>query len=394
MLLPTILSRCLQFTFKPLKEYGMPKMDQTIWFTEALKKVVLTGGTAEFVASLKDKESSNQFARFVQKIMRDHVLGITPQDPALSFVNSLSAFEAMERFDAALEIENQLRSNANYGLMVESFLRRKFDQGPRGCTVIKLIDTHAHLNLLKHRTAQSALERARSAGVSPMISVSTDPTSLQVNAELGRSNPDVFYTLGVHPHGAMNWRNDRDTLLGEFDRDPSGHPKCVAIGEIGLDFHDDCPTAELQVEAFEDQLELAKSAGLPVIIHCRDAFDELFQMIKNKGLPARGAVMHCFTGGPKEARAALDLGMKISFSGVVTFKNAKPIQEAARQIPRSEILIETDCPFLAPTPFRGQPNEPAFLVHTAQYMAQLLAMPLEEFGELTTKNAVEFFALA
>jgi TatD DNase family protein len=167
----------------------------------------------------------------------------------------------------------------------------------------------------------------------------------------------------------------------------------VGIGETGLDFHYDFSERSSQIHAFEEQLQFAKQYDLPVVIHCREAFADLFASIKKIGLSSRGSVMHCFTGTAPDAKAALDLGLKISFSGILTFKNADALRDAAKSIPLSEVVLETDCPYLAPLPHRGKPNEPSYLPHTALFLANTLGVPLDRVAEETTRNARSLFNL-
>lgn len=256
---------------------------------------------------------------------------------------------------------------------------------------MRFIDTHCHLSLLEHDTTDNILARAADAKLEKMVTVSTDTTNWDANRDFAAKHEHVYYSLGLHPHEAKFWKDCKDNLLNRFkDGTPS---KCVAIGELGLDYHYNHSTEAEQLAAFEAQLELALNVDLPIIIHCRDAFNPLFNIIKKRGLPTQGGVMHCFTGGPPEAADALALGLKISFSGVVTFKSADKLRQAAKQVPLESMLIETDCPFLAPVPLRGRPNEPSFLPHTAQCLADVLGLELEQVAEQTTLNATAFFNL-
>lgn len=251
-----------------------------------------------------------------------------------------------------------------------------------------LIDTHCHLGMLEHGTSEEILARAKDAGITRMVTVSVDEPSWGVNRKFAEHHDHVFYSVGLHPHEAKDWRDCRDRMKALAPA-----PKCVAIGEMGLDFYYNHSDREAQIEAFEEQLEFAKGVGLPIIIHCRDAFDDLFSIIRKKGLGPAGGVMHCFTGGPPDAKDAVDLGLHISFSGIVTFKNAETLREAARIIPEESILVETDCPFLAPVPHRGKPNEPSFLPHTLQQVAAVRKVDPQALAEKTTENAVRFFSL-
>ena len=170
-------------------------------------------------------------------------------------------------------------------------------------------------------------------------------------------------------------------------------PKCVAIGETGLDFYHDTSPNEIQIDVFESHLALANRVNLPVIIHSRDAFAQTFESIRKIGLPRAGGVMHCFTGDTQSAIEAVDLGLHISFSGIITFKNADKLREAAMVVPLNKILLETDCPFLSPEPYRGKPNEPCRLAITAQRLGAVLQKTIEDIAYSTCRNTVELFRL-
>ncbi len=264
-------------------------------------------------------------------------------------------------------------------------------EAPDSVSALKYIDTHSHLAMLEHSPLEEILRRAEWAGIVKMISVSTDEGSWESNRNLALAHDHIYYTIGLHPHDAIRWTECAGNMQTLFD---SGVPeKCVAIGELGLDFHYNMSTRQVQLDVLEAQFAIARKYDLPVVIHCRDAFDDLYAMIKRVGLSFRGGVMHCFTGNTEQAKAALDLGLRISFSGILTFKNAGPLREAAKTIPDDSLLVETDCPFLAPIPFRGKPNEPAYLPLTAQTLAKVRGVAPEKIAEQTTENATVFFQL-
>ncbi|MBI1859609.1 MAG: TatD family hydrolase [Deltaproteobacteria bacterium] len=253
------------------------------------------------------------------------------------------------------------------------------------------IDSHAHLTMCDFDTTQAILERARKAGINRMLTVSTDETNWESNRQMALSDRNIFYTLGLHPHTASRFAEVAPQLNGFFD---NGIPtKCVAIGEMGLDFHYDKSPREIQIDVFEAQLALAARVGLPVIIHCRDAFEQTFASIRKQGLPRYGGVMHCFTGDATQAKEAVDLGLHISFSGILTFKKADQIREAARTVPLERILLETDCPYLSPEPYRGKPNEPGRLAITAQRLGAIRQLTIEDVAYATCQNTVELFRL-
>jgi len=232
--------------------------------------------------------------------------------------------------------------------------------------MIELFDTHAHFEGTREET-DAAVERARAAGVTRIMAVGGSET---LNA-------------GTEGFGyrAIGW--DRDQAGKELPGlDYTG---VSAVGEIGLDYHYSRETRDLQRELFGRQLELARSLGLPVVIHTREADDDTLALLRE--VPSKG-IIHCFTGCPAFCRALLDLGFYISISGIVTFRAAENVRESALVVPDDRILVETDSPFLAPVPLRGNPNEPAFVVHTARFLAELRGVPFEDFAALTTRNAM------
>lgn len=258
--------------------------------------------------------------------------------------------------------------------------------------MISFIDSHSHLGSLEHSSIEEVLERAKISGIVKMISVSTDEGSWETNQNISKQHDHVYYTLGIHPHDAIRWAECAYKLEPMYHQ--SFNPKkCVAIGEIGLDFHYNYSPKDVQIDVFESQLEMAKTLNLPVVIHCRDAFDELYASIKKIGLSPWGGVMHCFTGDTIRAKEAIDLGLRISFSGILTFKTAEVLREAARAIPKESILLETDCPYLAPIPNRGKPNEPSYLPLTAKVLAEVRSETIEEVSRYTVENTTLLFQL-
>ena len=233
------------------------------------------------------------------------------------------------------------------------------------------------------------LERARASGVAAVVTVGTDLASSRAACDLAHRYPEqLAATAGVHPHEAAKAEPEHfpgiEALLGD--------PRVVAVGETGLDYHYNFSPPEVQREVFRRQLELSGASGLPVVIHLREAFDDGFALIEEIGVPA-GGVLHCFTGGPAECERALTLGLHVSLAGVVTFPKATALQQAARQVPEDRLLIETDAPYLAPVPRRGKRNEPAYVVHTAQKVAELRGVAPEVLWASTRDNAVRLFRL-
>lgn len=238
--------------------------------------------------------------------------------------------------------------------------------------MIELFDTHAHFEGTREET-DAAVARARAAGVTRIMAVGGSET---LNAG----------TEGFE-YRAIGW--DRDQAGKELpDLDYTG---VAAVGEIGLDYHYSPETRDLQRELFGRQLELARSLGLPVVIHTREADDDTLALLRE--VPSKG-IIHCFTGNPAFCRALLDLGFYVSISGIVTFRAAANVRESALVVPDDRILVETDSPFLAPVPLRGNPNEPAFVVHTAKFLADLRSTPFEDFAALTTRNAMSLLGCA
>jgi TatD DNase family protein len=255
-------------------------------------------------------------------------------------------------------------------------------------------DAHCHLQdrYLGEReiavSASEALERAWAAGVDRVVVIGTDARSSLEALEITRLSGDVqvYATVGLHPHDALN---DVEEIVALARR---GHERLVGVGECGLDyFYEHSPRAA-QHAAFARQIELAHELDLALVIHCRDAFDDLFDLFDEHEVPAR-TVIHCFTGTPLEAGACLERGCDISISGIVTFKNADSLREAARLVPLDRLHVETDSPFLAPVPHRGQPNEPAWVSAVGEFLAELRGEPVDVLRRETAKNSARLFAL-
>ncbi len=236
-----------------------------------------------------------------------------------------------------------------------------------------LIDSHAHLDLLEEDVA-AALERARRAGVDGVVTIGTNLASSRRAVELARSFPGVRAVVGVHPHDA---RDLDDAALRELER-LAGDDHVVGIGETGLDFYRDLSPRSDQERAFRALLELARSLALPVVVHDREAHAETMRILKDYAPFDGRLVMHCFSGDLKMARALMDMGGYVSVAGPVTFRNAGRLQEIVRELPLERLLIETDCPFLSPHPYRGQPNSPERLVLVAAKVAELKGIGVEE----------------
>lgn len=257
---------------------------------------------------------------------------------------------------------------------------------------MQLIDTHVHINFDVFQAELEAVrQRWRSARVIGLVHSCVEPEEFPAIKAISSRFPEVFCAIGLHPLDAHKWVSSYSERILSLAVE---EPKVVAIGETGLDFYK-AQDREIQEKVFLSQLEIARQLDKPVIIHCRDAADRMRELLQNfwaESGPVRG-VMHCWGGGPKETEWFLDLGFYISFSGVVTFKNATQIQESARIVPADRLLIETDCPFLAPVPKRGKRNEPAFVRYVAEQVAVLRDVSLAEIAQITTENACQLFRI-
>ena len=257
------------------------------------------------------------------------------------------------------------------------------------------VDSHAHIDGEEFDADRDeVVARAREAGVRAILNVGTgDPHGggLERAVALAEKYEGVYAAVGVHPHDARLYDEEAERRLLSIVR--SGR-SVLAWGEIGLDFHYDNSPRAVQREVFARQLRLAREERLPVIIHAREADDETVAILRSEWAGAqRGGIMHCFGGGAALARDVLELGFMISFAGNVTFKKAENLREVARTVPPERLLVETDCPFLAPVPFRGRRNEPAYVIETARFLAELRGVGHEELGLVTSENFARFFGL-
>jgi TatD DNase family protein len=251
------------------------------------------------------------------------------------------------------------------------------------------VDSHCHLNYagLAERQ-QEVLAAARAAGVSAMLNISTRANEWAAVLETAEREPDVWASVGIHPHDADTHDDIETALLIE----KAAHPRIVGIGETGLDFYYDKSDRDRQRASFRRHIAAARETGLPLIVHTREAEDDTRTILADEmGKGAFTAVIHCFTGSADLARTMLDLGFYISLSGIVTFRNAGDLRETAHLIPRDRLLIETDSPFLAPVPHRGKPCEPAFVTDTARMLAQELDWDIEDLAATTSNNFFNLF---
>ena len=251
------------------------------------------------------------------------------------------------------------------------------------------IDTHAHLSFPDFANDLPAtVTRATAAGVTRIVSVATDLANTHRVLTVAGEYPGVFASVGLHPnHTADSWRTDMQELAKL-----AGQPKVVAIGETGLDYYRSRDHAVVQREMFQAHLDLARQRRLPVIVHNRSADADTLAMVRANAPDWRPwGVMHCFAGNTQVALGCIELGLLISFTGILTFKNADALREVAGAVPLESLLLETDSPYLAPIPQRGQRNEPAFIPHIAGALAQLKGVPVEEIARVTTANAHRLF---
>ncbi len=254
-----------------------------------------------------------------------------------------------------------------------------------------LVDHHCHLDFKDFAPERDAVvARAIAAGVGVMVTISTRVKKYDVYREIAEVYPTVFFSVGTHPHYA---HEELDVSVEDIVQ-LSTHPKCVAIGEAGLDYHyNDKAPRDAQRQGLLSHIAAARQSGLPLVIHSRDADDDMGDILEAEMKHGMfKAVLHCFTGGERLARRAIDLGLYISFSGVITFKTSDPIRAIAKWAPADRILVETDCPYLAPIPYRGKRNEPAFVEHTATVLASTRGVPTDEIARVTTDNFYRLYA--
>ncbi|MEW6349835.1 MAG: TatD family hydrolase [Thermodesulfobacteriota bacterium] len=253
-----------------------------------------------------------------------------------------------------------------------------------------LIDTHAHLELEPLVSdPEGVVERAQSAGIKAIITVGIDLQDAKVALDIADRFSCVFGSVGFHPHSA---KDVNDKSLWQMEQ-LARHPKVKAYGEIGLDFFRNHSPRDVQISVFREQLGLAKSLRKPVVIHFRAAYEMGLDMLEEAAPFPAGGVIHCFSGNREEARRTMELGFHISIPGPITYKKNAEFRDIVSELPDERILLETDCPFLAPEPLRGKDNEPAYMVHTARKVAETRGMSFAEIASLTTENAVRFFGL-
>jgi len=261
-------------------------------------------------------------------------------------------------------------------------------QGADKIVTDELFDTHTHLyDEIFVPDLDQVFNRMAEARVTRMMCVGFDISSSQQAVVMAESRPGVVAAVGVHPHDAEAVARDYLAKLTDL----AGHPRVVALGEIGLDYYRDLSPRPVQQQVFREQLALVRELGKPVIIHVRDAFGDLMDILRRDGISPAGGVIHCFSGSWELAKEFIKMGFYISLAGPVTYKKSSKLKEIAVQLPLDRLLVETDCPFLAPETFRGRRNEPSYVRYVAEHIAALRDMPLEELARVTTVNALKVF---
>ncbi|MEH6890972.1 TatD family hydrolase [Bacillus sp. JJ864] len=253
-----------------------------------------------------------------------------------------------------------------------------------------LFDTHSHLNAEQFKEdLQEVIARMKEVGVSYTVVVGFDEMTIKKAIELAETYDFIYAAVGWHPVDAIDMTEEHLKWLEEL----AAHPKVVALGEMGLDYHWDKSPKEVQKEVFRKQIKLARKVNLPIIIHNRDATQDIVDILKEENASEVGGIMHCFSGSVEVAKQCVEMNFLISLGGPVTFKNAKKPKEVAMEIPMEQLLIETDCPYLTPHPFRGKRNEPSYVKLVAEEIAKLKGLSYEEVAIKTTENAKKLFGI-
>jgi TatD DNase family protein len=255
-----------------------------------------------------------------------------------------------------------------------------------------LIDSHCHLDFpaLSGRLPD-VLAHARKAGVGRMVTISTHVGRSQSYRALAEAHEEVYWTIGTHPHHAAEEPDFAAAEIVELAR----HPRCVAVGEAGLDYHYERSPRDIQQRVFRTHIAAARDAKLPLVIHARDADDDMIDILRDEmGRGHFDAVLHCFSSGARLAEVGVELGLYVSFSGIVTFKRSDELRRIAAALSDARLLVETDAPYLAPEPYRGKQNEPAYVAETARFLAGVVGLSADDFARLTTANFYRLFAKA
>jgi TatD DNase family protein len=259
---------------------------------------------------------------------------------------------------------------------------------------MELIDSHAHIDFPQFAEDRDAvLERARAAGVTALLAIGTGPGPEKLDSALPFADQHdwIYATAGIHPHEAKEVTRQH---LEELER-LAQHPKVIAWGEIGLDYYYDHSPRDVQQKVFRDQMALARRADLPIVIHCREAWADCLAMLEEDwGPTGLGGILHCFSSTLEDARRGIDMGFLVAFGGSLTYPKSQNLRDVAKALPLANILLETDAPYLAPQPFRGNRNEPAYVIEVARALASVRDLPAEEVAAATTGNFRRFFGLA
>ena len=255
-----------------------------------------------------------------------------------------------------------------------------------------LIDSHCHLDFeVLNDELDAVINRMQEAKVSACVTISTRIEQFSKIANIAEKYENVWCSVGTHPHNAHEELHFSTNDIIELSK----HKKCIAIGEVGLDYHYDNSPREAQKRGFLNHIAASRETGLPLIIHSRSADEDMIKILQSEmGKGAFPFILHCFSSGSKLAKVGIELGGYISFSGILTFKNAIEIQQVAKSVPTNRILVETDAPYLAPTPHRGRANEPAFVVHTAKRLGELIGVSEDEIAKITSANFYKIFSKA
>ncbi|MDN4527432.1 TatD family hydrolase [Fictibacillus fluitans] len=254
-----------------------------------------------------------------------------------------------------------------------------------------MFDTHAHLNAIQfEEDLEDVIQRALDEGISHIVVVGFDQPTIKGALKLADTYDFIYAAVGWHPVDAVDMTPEDLQWIEEL----ADHPKVVAIGEMGLDYHWDKSPKDVQKRVFRQQIQLAKKVRLPIIIHNRDATQDVVDILREEGAEEVGGIMHCYSGSLEVAKECMDMNFYISFGGPVTFKNAKKPKEVAKEIPIDRLLIETDCPYLSPHPLRGKRNEPSYVKYVAEAIAELREMPLEALVKKTTENAKRLYQIS
>lgn len=255
-----------------------------------------------------------------------------------------------------------------------------------------LVDSHCHLDFPDFQSRlPEVLALASKAGITRMVTISTHVARFDAYKALAEAYESIFFTIGTHPHNAAA---EPDVPAGQII-ELSRHPRCIAIGEAGLDYHYDKSPRDIQVRVFRTHIAAARETGLPLVIHARNADEDMITILADEMNRGRfSAVLHCFSSGAELARIGVELGLYVSFSGILTFQNSNEIRQIAANVPPDRLLVETDAPYLAPVPHRGKTNEPAFVAHTAHVLAEVIGVSDDKIAEITTGNFYRLFAKA